>query len=395
MTEILNFLFMKNLIVLMVAVAAVCAMAGCGGNKVAAPEGVESYCHDDAVDEDDLREVFSDVELIPLEFTGEHYPQNFLSLEIADSVILVYDQSHTLTVFDQDGKYISSSAEKYGQGPEEFTIGLGYSWNPYSRLIEILGYTKIMFYDKEFNFVRSCKAPSEPGRLIIENICDLSPTRHVLLHNGIGNKPYRIFLFDSEKEEILDEKDYEEWTMGGGPSAQEKRFFRLADGEIYCMPIRVTDKILKLKPDSLTFENAVRFVPGKNSLSAKELDEMCSNSESFYKYRESGKEIPYLTMFNSENIFDYINSGPKIFSNLVYVINRKNGSLKRYREYEGKSPVFPEIADIDEEYAYSVIEKETLAESPKLLLDKAEKKDSILGAIEDESLIVLKYKIKE
>ena len=188
----------------------------------------EVYRIDDIVEQGDIRDVFSSVELIPLEFTGEHYPQNVRRLKMTDSLILVFDMNNRLTVFGGDGKYLSSSNEKFGQGPEEFSICLGYGWNPYSREIEILGFSKIMFYDKEFNYVRSCPTPNIPGKQIITKIFDLSPTRHVLLNNDADDP--NIYLFDSEKGEILDKNTYIEWTKGGSPSLDRNRFYKLPDG---------------------------------------------------------------------------------------------------------------------------------------------------------------------
>ena len=393
MTEIFNFLFMKNFFVLMVAVVAVCAMAGCGRTKEVAPEGVEVYCTDDAKETGDIRDVFSSVELIPLEFAGEHYPQNVRRLKMTDSLILVFDMNNRLTVFGGDGKYISSSAEKLGQGPEEFAICLGYGWNPYSQEIEILGFSKIMFYDKDFNYVRSCPAPNIPGKQIITEIFDLSPTRHVLLNNDADDP--NIYLFDSEKGEILDKNTYIEWTKGGSPSLIKDRFYRLPDGEIYCMPWRVNDKVLKLNPDSLTFENVVTIIAGKNSYSKDEFDEMCSSAESTHRLSRIAKERPRCIMFNSKILFQDIAIDASWFDSWCLVADRQSGDVKKLSDFEDEKRIFPEINDIDEEYAYSVIRKEMLAEAPKLLLDKAEKMDSVLEAIEEDTYVVLKYRIRE
>lgn len=49
--------------------------------------------------------------------------------------------------------------------------------------------------------------------------------------------------------------------------------------------------------------------------------------------------------------------------------------------------------DVDDKFAYTVVDKETLMNQPSLLLDKSEQISEISDSIEDELLLVLKYRI--
>ena len=76
------------------------------------------------------------------------------------------------------------------------------------------------------------------------------------------------------------------------------------------------------------------------------------------------------------------------------VTDRHTGDMKAVNFFDGNERTFPMIDCIDSAYAYAVAEKEVLMESPRLLLDKSADVDSIDEAIEDESLVLLKYKFK-
>lgn len=77
------------------------------------------------------------------------------------------------------------------------------------------------------------------------------------------------------------------------------------------------------------------------------------------------------------------------------IIDRQTKKVITIKLFSNDSYQFPFIEDIDEEYAYAIIEKEILETRPKLLMNHSANIDSVLKTIEDESLVLLKYKIRE
>lgn len=75
-------------------------------------------------------------------------------------------------------------------------------------------------------------------------------------------------------------------------------------------------------------------------------------------------------------------------------MDRNDGSMKRVDLYKGDNQVFPLLDEIDGKYAYAVMLREKIAECPELLLDKAGETEKMLDPIEEDTYVVLKYKIR-
>ncbi|MDE5554587.1 MAG: hypothetical protein K2J10_05330, partial [Muribaculaceae bacterium] len=77
-----------------------------------------------------------------------------------------------------------------------------------------------------------------------------------------------------------------------------------------------------------------------------------------------------------------------------YVIftDLESGDNRRVNLYDGDYRQFPFADYSDDDGIYVIYDKESLMDSPKLLLHKAAKIDSIFADVEEESLILLKYK---
>lgn len=65
--------------------------------------------------------------------------------------------------FLKEGKYLSCSEDRIGNGPEEFQIVMGYAINPYTGLLDVLTPGRLMSYDERFNFAEAHSIPGRPG----------------------------------------------------------------------------------------------------------------------------------------------------------------------------------------------------------------------------------------
>ncbi len=126
-------------------------LVSCSSSRL--PGDVEEYYDLSKAEPGELTDIFSDVELTPLLFEGEYYPSEVWTLHYHDSMIMVQDNKEGIYVFDADGHYRSSSEQVHGQGPGEYFYQYAYSFNPYSGLIQVITFDKIMCYDADFNFV--------------------------------------------------------------------------------------------------------------------------------------------------------------------------------------------------------------------------------------------------
>ena len=153
-------------------------LASCGRSKNTTASTLEQYDLTQA-ESGSLSDVFSDVELTPLQYGGGDYPKMVDRLILTDNLIIVSDLHKLIHIFDIDGNYLSSSSERMGEGPEEFPFATGYSWNNYTNSLEILSPYRLSFYDENMNFKGSMRLPTYGGEdnnrtFFLNSITDVS-----------------------------------------------------------------------------------------------------------------------------------------------------------------------------------------------------------------------------
>lgn len=347
-----------------------------------------------------ISDVFSDVEIVPLVF-GENYPSVVRSILVADEKIFILDDKAILHVFKSDGEYLASSNEKFGNGPGEYSILMGFSWNPYTKAIEILTPDKLLTFDEKFNLLRQVNLPTKIGKdnILYDEIYDLSETRHILHTTSNGAVPYRIDLFDSESGKIIDMKSYAA-EVSVKTTMQPRSFFRMSDNSTFFTTQAITDAFYCI--NSMDKQNNIENSMSKlltitagNEVTKKDVKQYDTDPAKYAEYiYNTSKNVRLRVLPNTNKIFAVYKAGNSPQSMFTVVIDRKNGESMNFKMFSDGEYIFPLLEDIDDGYAYVAIEKEELKSRPKILINKVEHADSILNTIEDESLILLKYKIR-
>lgn len=365
-------------------------MASCHKIETAAP--VKETFDLTATEKGNIAELFSNVDIVPLQFQGTDYPSVASDIIVTDKYIFVNDKDAHLHVFNSDGSYVASSNSCYGMGPGEYSVAMGWTWNPFADKIEILTPNAIMFYDVKFNFMGSCELPTEIGGdgLMFDRIFDESATIHYLLPTGVSENPCRILQFNSATGKITGEMTYADNVLAH-ISMQYQCFFKMPNGQTLFAPPAVTYGIFAINGDELTKE--IALMPGNKWIS-KEYVKGLSGEKLARHLMTSTDFIPLKTLVSPSHIFIMAKQGMQLGDLSYFVIDRDNGKIKSFKLYADGAYRFPPIESIDAEYAYAILDKESLVASPHLLLDKASSADSILNRIEDESLLLLKYHVK-
>jgi hypothetical protein len=158
--------------------------------------------------------VISKIEFIPLQTTDSSLLGNIRQMIFTDEYIIVSDNKSIISVFDEKGKFISNSKKRYGQGPEEYAILMGLSYNKYKNNIEILTPNYLLSYDVRFNYQGKTELPvqkkvSEQKRgQFFEGIYALINEKYILLPTTVSSDPYRIIFFDANTNEVIKEMAY-------------------------------------------------------------------------------------------------------------------------------------------------------------------------------------------
>lgn len=351
-----------------------------------------------------ISDIFSDVEIIPLSFSGNSYPSVVEHMLVNDNYIIILDDKKILHVFKPNGCYIASSNEKIGNGPGEYSVLMGFTWNPYTQFIEVLTPNRLYSYDEKFNLKNTAKLPTKIGEngLLFCEIFDLSATRHLLLPTNMSDKPYCVMDYDSSRGLIVEKSSYSEDIIA--PITMQPRcFFLMRDNTLLFIPPVITNALYTV--------NGIQSIDNRGISLQKEIalhTEKDLLKEDIQTYEDSQRNLNNYLISSDKNIrLRVFPNSKKIIASYKFkngcsmkdmftaIIDRQTKKVITIKLFSNDSYQFPFIEDIDEEYAYAIIEKEILETRPKLLMNHSANIDSVFKTIEDESLVLLKYKIRE
>ena len=373
-----------------------CAAVSCR-NSEGADASVDEFYNLSYADEGTLSDVFSEVELVPLQYGGESYPTEVDILTVTPDIIMIETNSDILHVFDKDGRYRSCSTEKMGPGPEEFQYSTDFSLNEWSRHIEVLELNNVKVYDKDFNFINSYKVPEyeDPDNKVGHfwwGISDLSATKHLMKTPG---SRFYFFEYDSTTGKLGKKVcDYTDDIIAPTAS-QTHHFFKMPDGERLFVPDGMTCKVYSFNSENLSIHPKIQFELGDDAITRQKIERLGFNESELAAFLlKCDDDILSRTMLTSGNIVALVKKGWTLRTMYTVFIDRNTGKKVRVNMFKNDKRTSPMFGDVSEGYAYAAMLKEEIMESPELLLDKADQIDSIMQNVEDDTFILMKYKFK-
>lgn len=389
--------FLKSTLLTLATFCSILILSSCGSESTSVD--IPNYDVSSAKD-GTIYDVFANVEITPLQF-GENYPSVTQSLLVTDGKIFILDNKAILHVFSSDGNYMACSKAKFGNGPDEYSILMGFNWNPYIKAIEILTPDKLIIFDESFNLLRYSNLPTKVGKdnILYDEIYDLSSTKHILHTTNYGGAPYRIDFFDSESGKVIASKSYAN-DVSVRTTMQSRSFYPMPDGSIFFTSQAITDALYTFPGDikDANFSNSLiksMSITTDNEVTKGDVSPYDSDPAKYAKFLfDTSKRVRLRVLPNSTKIFAIYKAGDSTKSMFTAVIDRNSGESIKIKTFCDGEYKFPLIEYVDETYAYAVLEKETLETRHELLMNNSRETDSILNTIEDESLVLLKYEIK-
>lgn len=339
-------------------------------------------------------DIFSSVEMIPLEFNGDQYPSSISDIRIDDNHIVIADNHNNIFVFSNDGIYYGCSSNVLGQGPEEYSVSMGYSWNPHSQMVEIITPTELLCYDDHFTkLLKKTKIPTKIGKdgLLFNKVYDISSSKHLLLPTGISVHPFRVFLYDSQTEDLRELFSYDN-DIVIPQNMQNICFFENSTDKLIFAPPALSEYFYSINLQSMQYSKSIRIKLGNNFLSTS--DEVSNNSDS--QLFSTGKYILLKKLISSNRILILFTSGTGLKDMQIVIINRNDPSVdpQSIKLYDNKHMNVPIFYSIDDHYAYAVLDIETIRENPHLFVGLNIDGEYSVDNIEPESLVMLKYHFK-
>ena len=344
-------------------------------------------------------EVFSSVEVIPFTMPEGTYMSDVRTLFSIGDKYIVKDKNNIVYLFSTDGRYISHSEKKRGHGHGEHTNLLGFTYNPYSKQIELTTPNNLLFYDTLFNYVKSVPLPSRwpEGResgCFYGDIYDLSPSLHLLRPLGTSKEPRQICVFDSEKGKIIKTIPFIEHCIIR-TSMQSKCFYMKEDGTMLFFPPCISECLYTFDTKSFSIAPYLSLDFGEQWFDAEELREQSGKDvETVIKFlQEYKKGMPMTHLPLGDNLIIEVTFGKYIRNCKTLVVNTTSGKhylIKRYQQ--GQKMVLPHLSEACPDGVLGVVEAKEL----ESLLEQFDEKDVIKPSrpIDPDGYVILKYRMK-
>ncbi len=292
-----------------------------------------------SVNETDMNQLFSKIELVPLQTTEASLIANIRRMVFANEFIIISDNKNIISVFDRKGQFISNSKKRYGQGPEDYGILMGFTFNEFTKSIDLITPNYLISYDIYFNCINKSKLftqakISEKDRgLYFENIFALDKDKYLLLPTTISNDPHRIIFYSKNKQSDID-ASYADQVISG--LTQQVNNIQSYDDSSYSFsPNGFSYYLYTIDKKTLELKKKFKFDFGSHQVKKEDLKHLKGDREKadFLAF-SSTSPLPLRTFFNKDFIVSQIKEG-KRYSSYFNSGNRPNGLLMKNNLFEG------------------------------------------------------------
>ena len=344
-----------------------------------------------------IENVFTNVEIIPLQNKVDKYLPDVNVMYVTDDGFIVCDSRNIVYSFTKDGKYISDSENKFGNGPGEYSIVTAFSYNPYSKLVEIATPRKLLFYDKSFSLKKEMELPTKMSNngkdlRFFGHIYDLAENRHVLLPDQVSNDKHTMMLFDSSSSKVLKTLDFDEDILAD-INMQTHCFFNYDEGQVSFLPPFLSTAIYSFDKDNFELSKRFEVKFGNQGLSQADFRKFGKDKEKLKAYLMScDKEIPVTEMELKNHIVFVIKKENDLRKWFTLIYNKSSKQILKINNFSDKTLAFPIVKYVDKHHLYGVVEKKMLPDILKLYREKGV--HVISNDIADADYYVLKYSLE-
>ena len=268
-----------------------------------------------------LADFVESIQLVPLETTDESLIKRIERMVIQDGKIYIQNDLQDVLVFDENGKFLLSTAQKRGQGPEDYFMMMSMDVTN-DGLISIYEGFRIREYDMDLNLVNSY-FPQLPDSIHSA----LEKRKHIKLDDDIylfRDNEYTSY-YSASKDSVLSIK-HEHYHPKSCAIVNNLRLLE-HEGEIYFSPSYICDTLYRVNTAEHRMEPVIAFHSEEDINLDKMPDDM-----TFQYYVEY--------MMNTEKMFmlDKVHLSHADFCFMANVKDKKGGVV--YRDKHGKVKVY-------------------------------------------------------
>ena len=268
-----------------------------------------------------LADFVESIQLVPLETTDESLIKRIERMVIQDGKVYIQNDLQDVLVFDENGKFLLSTAQRRGQGPEDYFMMMSMDVTN-DGLISIYEGFRIREYDMDLNLVNSY-FPQLPDSIHSA----LEKRKHIKLDDDIylfRDNEYTSY-YSASKDSVLSIK-HEHYHPKSCAIVNNLRLLE-HEGEIYFSPSYICDTLYRVNMAEHRMEPVIAF----HSEEDINLDEMPDDMTFLYY-------VEY--MMNTEKMFmlDKVHLPHADFCFMANVKDKKGGIV--YRDKHGKVKVY-------------------------------------------------------
>lgn len=351
--------------------------------KYVIPVNVDNKC------DMSIYDLFSKVEIIPLEVSESSLlHENISKIIFHNNMYYVMPvKQNTLFVFDSRGKYLDQ-INKHGNGPGEYNELQDFNFNRFTGNLELMsafGYVNV--YDtcgKKFK-----ERLVFPGMPIMHNFTHLTSNKYLFFSDV--REDGKIVCYDINEKKIVSEGyDLPKFLFFNTPYHHSFSPFYLC-GEQICFVQGYNGDVFTVEEDG-TLSPRYLWDFGEYNFDISDLEE--KPIEYYVKYaRTKGSKYVNTFVAYGENSSYYMTRFK--FENKIYhlVFNKKDESYKVFRTFKENVVCFPIAVDDDAAYSYVSPKELFFAINPDILDDENKKRYE--SVTYDSNPIIIKYIFKK
>lgn len=347
----------------------------------------EIYVDLEHIEEPDFKELFSQIEIIPLETDSSLINRFWGSkrgIVVPDKFYAVIDRDYTVHLFDTKGKFIANSINCIGKGPGQFQIMQDVIFNPYRSTFDVLDpFNNIYSYSTEFKFLqkKTIKAATK------DRFCHFFPFDSVQYALFDDMEKGAFVVYDVLKEDTIQTVAYPGFIKRISANTV---LFRCVNDQFFLVPPEMNRLIFQYDKDAGHLMPVLSINGGNKEISKADLQDLEELREvSDFVLNESSKFSPVDRLISQKYLISiYI----KKHLQYVNIYNRETGKNRTYKREEGLPLNLPIFIDLHEDVAYAIVFPSYLPDyiDRDLLTDK-----NILDRIgEEDNPCVIKYTLK-
>ena len=342
-------------------------------------------------------DLFEKIELIPLETQDASLVGRLKKIiTVKDKYYITVDEKHIVTIFDNNGKYISNSSKMYGNGPGEYMIYSDIAYNSQTNKIEILNSTGIKAYDNQFDFSYKRELPDN---MLFHRFYPIGSDEYILI-NGIYN-PESLYFFDSKKSAFSDTITYDHFAT---VTANNPPFSQVGSTQYFC-PYSASYYIFTLDCQKHSLTPVFQFDFGSKNIDPKQLSRFGlngreKNPENEYSVgteindfllNESNLPLPLKSLVSDQYLVTWIIRNNKPYYN-IYNTKTKKGQLMPYpSKIKDRNPYF---FAIDGNVLIALVQPYELSNYVDMNLVNPEDKEKVKQLTEESNPVIVRYYIK-